>query len=155
MKICKTYETETAHRVLNAESIRCAQGPHGHSYKWEIEIEGPINPDTGMIIDFGSLKPIKQMIDKFDHAYVFWQKEDPEIIEFFKKHFKRLIIMKQNVTAENMARWAHRWINLWLSSNKKGRYKINNIKVWETRTGCAVADYSTEEDQLIYVHEEP
>lgn len=153
MIIRKLYETETAHRVLNADSIRCSQGPHGHSYKWEVEITGPINNHTGMVIDFGSLKPVKEMIDRFDHAYILWQKEDPEIIDFFKKHFKRLIIMRQNVTAENMARWAHQWVLLWLRSNYNINYQVE-VRVWETRTGSAIADYSTEDDDLVYIHKE-
>jgi len=157
MIIRKLYETETAHRVLNADSIRCSQGPHGHSYRWEIEIAGPVNPETGMLIDFGSLKPIKEMIDKFDHAYIFWDKEDPEIIDFFKKHFKRLIIMRKNVTAENMALWAHRQINVWLQKQFNLNYtpaRPVKVRVWETRTGSAIADYSTEEDELVYLHSE-
>jgi len=163
MIIKKTYETETSHRVLNADSVRCSQGIHGHSYKWEVEIAGPINPHTGMVIDFGSLKPIKQMIDKFDHAFVLWQKEEEHIIDFHMRNSKRVIIMRDNVTAENMALMMAVYVKEWLEA-RKDKYPgcfIDAVNVWETRTGCARATgsdvYSDDykfSDFIVYMHEE-
>ena len=158
-RIIKLYETETSHIVRKAISERCAFSAHGHSYKWEIAIEGPINPATGMILDFKELADIKQQIDQFDHAHVFWSEEDPKIIDFFKTHFRRVLIMKKNPTAENMARWAHRMTQDWLSGLKsrvesiKG-YRCAYVRLWETRTGSAYTDESDETDNLVYIHED-
>jgi 6-pyruvoyl tetrahydropterin synthase/QueD family protein len=168
-QIVKQYETETAHIVRNAISERCRYNIHGHSYKWEIAIKGPIHPATGMVLDFKELGDIKAMIDKFDHATVFWEQEDPEIIDFFKTHFRRVLVMKKNVTAENMARWAYKWIEEWLDSSfnhsiwASGKppafaqtYSCAYVRLWETRTGSALTegDDRDEDDILVYTHED-
>jgi 6-pyruvoyltetrahydropterin/6-carboxytetrahydropterin synthase len=43
---------------------------HGHNYTLEVSVEGPIDPDTGMVIDLKKLKDImrKAVIDRVDHT---------------------------------------------------------------------------------------
>ena len=43
------------------------QNLHGHTFRCEIWLKGPINRTTGMVVDF---KRIKEVIDVFDHAYL-------------------------------------------------------------------------------------
>ena len=64
---------------------------HGHNYTLQVSVQGPIDPDTGMVIDLKKLKDIMraEVIDVVDHMNV---NEDVE--------FMRGIIP----TAENMAR---------------------------------------------------
>jgi len=119
-----------------------------------------------MVLDFKELADIKAQIDKFDHATTFWSKEDPMIINFFKDNFHRVIVMEKNVTAENMARWAHKMTTDWLSTlNNKiwtsgqvpanaQTYTCAYVRVWETRTGSAWTDESDWQDTLVYCHEE-
>jgi 6-pyruvoyl-tetrahydropterin synthase len=131
-------------------------------------IEGPIG-DNGMVLDFKQLADIKMMIDKFDHAHVFWSQEDPEVIEFYKKHFRRVLVMNKNVTAENMTRWAHNAIQGWLNANfndkiwntvTDGRQTIPTpytcawVRVWETKTGSAWTNESDAADTLTYIHKD-
>lgn len=142
--IKKQYETETCHIVRNASSIRCKNSMHGHSYKWFISIYGPVK-DNGMVIDFIDLKPVKDFIDQFDHSTVFWDKEDYKIVEFFKKHFERVLVMKKNCTAENMATLVHKFVTDWLSNND---YSVT-VEVFETRTGSAIAINHDVNDILI------
>lgn len=41
---------------------------HGHNATVEISVKGPINPDTGMVMDFGEIKKIAQaLLDVWDH----------------------------------------------------------------------------------------
>jgi len=155
--IKKTYRSETAHRVLNAVSSRCKYNIHGHSYLWEINIEGTINQETGMVFDFKELQPIKDFIDKFDHAMVLWEKEDDEIKQFYLKHYSRIIIMKQNCTAENMAKVVYKFVSDWLQKINNIRYTnfyCTQVDVWETTTGCGVAVDYDENDVLIYLHDD-
>ena len=44
--------------------------PHGHNYTLDVTIRGPIDPQTGMVIDLGELKRIvgETVVDRFDHA---------------------------------------------------------------------------------------
>lgn len=147
--IVKELETETAHIVRNAVSERCKFNLHGHSYKWEIAITGEIKKTTGMVLDFKELADIKNAIDRFDHATVFWSEEDPNIITFFQKNFRRVLVMKKNVTAENMARFAHKCVSDWLGFRGHCEY----VRVWETRTGSAIASDHDDDDILVSTYE--
>ena len=42
---------------------------HGHNYKLEVWIDGPIDPETGYVIDLKILKGIinEEVIERFDH----------------------------------------------------------------------------------------
>ena len=43
---------------------------HGHNYVLETTVEGPVDPDTGMIINIYNLKPIlKSVLKQFDHKF--------------------------------------------------------------------------------------
>ncbi len=43
---------------------------HGHNYTLDVTIRGPIDRETGMVIDLGELKRIvgETVVDRFDHA---------------------------------------------------------------------------------------
>jgi len=146
MEIRKIFKTETAHIVRNAASLRCRYNIHGHSYIFEVFIEGPVNEKTGMVIDFTELKWIGKFIDQFDHATVFWSEEKPEIIVFFEEQFERVVIMKKNPTAENMASLVHKYVTDHITT--KDCY-CSKVKVHETTTGCAIANNSNDNDRLI------
>jgi len=148
MNIIKTFKTETAHIVRNAVSDRCRFNVHGHSYKWEVTISGDVKEENGMVLDFIELKPIKEFIDQFDHAMVLWSKDQKEFIEFFLTNCQRVLIMKQNTTAENMAALIHKFTQNWLDTNHKGLY-CTSVRVHETETGCAEAISSNLNDILV------
>lgn len=44
-------------------------GGHGHNYTLEVSVRGPIDPETGMVIDLKRLKDImrERVIDRVDH----------------------------------------------------------------------------------------
>ena len=44
--------------------------PHGHNYTLDVTVRGPIDPETGMVIDLGEVKAVvaETIIDRFDHA---------------------------------------------------------------------------------------
>jgi 6-pyruvoyltetrahydropterin/6-carboxytetrahydropterin synthase len=43
---------------------------HGHNYALEVSVKGPIDPETGMVIDLKRLKDImrERVIDRVDHT---------------------------------------------------------------------------------------
>ena len=43
---------------------------HGHNYALEVSVKGPIDPETGMVIDLKLLKDImrERVIDRVDHT---------------------------------------------------------------------------------------
>lgn len=102
MQITKQYRTETAHR-LHLHKGRC-RFIHGHSYLWEITVQGTVN-DEGMVIDFKDLKTVvDKVLDPFDHAIVLSDK-DPmvSILDGFIETKERIIIFPYIPTAENFA----------------------------------------------------
>ncbi len=78
----RVYRRETfnaAHRIYNPKWSdeknsdvfgKCSNpNYHGHNYKFEICIEGPINQETGYVIDLKELKKVIQdeVCERFDH----------------------------------------------------------------------------------------
>ncbi len=75
----RRYLLSASHRLhtdaLDAEQNRTAYGKcnneygHGHNYTIEVLIGGPVDPETGMVINLAELDEIVQrkVIDRFDH----------------------------------------------------------------------------------------
>jgi len=45
---------------------------HAHGWRLEVMLEGPVNPETGMLVDFGVLKRIveENVISRLDHKFI-------------------------------------------------------------------------------------
>ena len=141
MLIRKLYKFEAGHVVRDCNSRHCRKNQHGHSYKVEVFFESKILTKYGMIIDFGDLKQVKEFIDRFDHAYHFWNKESNEFKNFHRKYDERNIELPFNPTAENYAIYFLKAIKEIL---KKAKYdnkeaKCVAVRVHETDTGYAEA----------------
>ncbi len=79
MKICRRETFNSAHRLFrpdwsdekNLDVFGKCSYPnyHGHNYVLEVWVDGPVNPETGFVIDLKSLKEIIQdeICDRFDH----------------------------------------------------------------------------------------
>ncbi len=51
----------------------CARAPgHGHTYRCEVTVEGPVDPETGMVIDLGRLDALlaERVTGRYDHAFL-------------------------------------------------------------------------------------
>ena len=70
MILRKEYWFEAAHFIYNHPG-KC-RNLHGHSYKLFVLLEGGVNPETGMIIDFDDLSKVvvEQVILKLDHRFL-------------------------------------------------------------------------------------
>lgn len=71
MRISKEFTFEAAHRLPNvAPGHKCGR-LHGHSFRVEIHVEGPLGPTSGWVIDFGDIKAaFKPLLDRLDHYYL-------------------------------------------------------------------------------------
>uniref|UniRef100_A0A6M3IJS2 Putative 6-Pyruvoyl tetrahydrobiopterin synthase n=1 Tax=viral metagenome TaxID=1070528 RepID=A0A6M3IJS2_9ZZZZ len=67
ISVCKTFEFEAAHWLPGYEGD--CRNMHGHSYRLHVEVSGPINDATGMVLDFSILKEIvrNKIISMTDH----------------------------------------------------------------------------------------
>ena len=89
MEVFKEFTFEAAHRLPHvAADHKCAR-LHGHSYRVVVHVEGPVDPASGMVIDFTDIKAaFKPIVDEqLDHYYL----NDVAGLE--------------NPTSENLARW--------------------------------------------------
>ena len=70
MILRKEYKFESAHFIYNHAS-KC-RGLHGHSYRLFVSVKGPVNPETGMVMDFYDLSKIvcQNIINKLDHCFL-------------------------------------------------------------------------------------
>ena len=68
VELTKEYRFEAAHRLPRVpQGHKCAR-IHGHSYKVEIVVSGPVNPETGWLIDFGVIDEAwAALFTRFDH----------------------------------------------------------------------------------------
>jgi 6-pyruvoyltetrahydropterin/6-carboxytetrahydropterin synthase len=68
VKISQAFSFEAAHLLPNvAEEHRCCR-LHGHSYRVELRLEGPVDPVTGFVADFLAIQSaFKPLLVRLDH----------------------------------------------------------------------------------------
>lgn len=104
---------EAAHRLPNVPpGHKCAR-LHGHSYRVEVHVDGPVDEAAGWVIDFADIQSaIAPLRAQLDHYYL------------------NEIDGLENPTSENLARWI--WQRL-----KPTLPLLSEVVVRETRTsGC-------------------
>lgn len=88
MDIFKVFTLEAAHRLPNVPpGHKCAR-LHGHSFRVEVHVAGPVGADTGWVMDFADIKAaFAPLYERLDH------------------HYLNEIDGLDNPTSENLARW--------------------------------------------------
>jgi 6-pyruvoyltetrahydropterin/6-carboxytetrahydropterin synthase len=142
MIIRKQFKFENAHVVRNCSTRRCALSLHGHSYRVELLLTAARLDNAGMILDFGLLKgAIKELIDSWDHAACFWDRDDPEYIAFIKRHSERWVSMPVNPSAEQFSRVFFVMVDAVLAAtefnNGEDGVALDSVIVHETDSGYA------------------
>jgi 6-pyruvoyltetrahydropterin/6-carboxytetrahydropterin synthase len=113
MNVFKEFRFEAAHRLPNAPLEHKCSRLHGHSFRVEIHVRGPVGPHTGWVMDFAEIKQAFQPLqEELDHRYL-------NEIEGLK-----------NPTSENIVRWI--WARL-----RPSLPMLSRVTVYETCTsGC-------------------
>jgi 6-pyruvoyltetrahydropterin/6-carboxytetrahydropterin synthase len=71
MEIFWEFKFEAAHRLPNVPTDHKCSRLHGHSYQVQVHVKGPIEAQSGWVIDFGNIKDAcKPVIDRLDHYYL-------------------------------------------------------------------------------------
>lgn len=108
VELTKEYRFESAHRLPYVpEGHKCAR-VHGHSYKVEITVAGPVDPATGWLIDFGVI----------DDAWA-------ELHARFDHHNLNDVPGLENSTCENIAIYVWRALRPRIAA-------LSAVTVWET-----------------------
>lgn len=113
MEVFKEFGFEAAHRLPSVpEGHKCAR-LHGHSFRVELHVRGPVEPSLGWVMDFADIKAaFKPFLETLDHNYL----NDIEGLS--------------NPTSENLARW------IW-QKVRPGLPQLSKVLVRETCTsGC-------------------
>lgn len=142
MRIRKTFKFENAHIVRNCTSDRCSRSIHGHSYVVELILEAHRLDHGQMVYDFGLLKShIKDLIDSFDHAITFWDKDDSDYIKMCQNFSARWISLPVSPSAEQFSRvifyWADKVLQNTQTKNGEQDVSVYSVIVHETATGYA------------------
>jgi len=112
-EIYKEFHFEAAHRLPNVPAGHKCARLHGHSFQLRLHLRGPVDPDTGWLLDFGDIKQrFAPLYDQLDHHYL---NDIPGL---------------ENPTSENIAQWI--WTRL-----KETLPQLSAVEVRETCTsGC-------------------
>ncbi|MFW1760223.1 6-pyruvoyl trahydropterin synthase family protein [Acinetobacter calcoaceticus] len=142
MLIRKLFKFENAHVVRNCTSDRCKRSIHGHSYKVELLLKASKLDHGQMVYDFGLLKGvIKDLIDSFDHAICFWEKDDSQYIDACQTFSARWISLPVSPSAEQFSRiffyLAQQVLQSTITQNGEGDVDVYSVIVHETDTGYA------------------
>lgn len=71
MQIFKEFTFEAAHRLPHVEPGHKCFRLHGHSFKVEVHVHGPVDPDRGWVMDFAAIdEAFGPVHDLLDHRYL-------------------------------------------------------------------------------------
>lgn len=88
VRLVHEFRFEAAHRLPRVPPGHKCERLHGHSFRVEVAIRGPVSEQTGWLIDFAELEAAwKPLHEQLDHRYL---NEVPGL---------------ENPTSEIIARW--------------------------------------------------
>ncbi|WP_257387943.1 6-carboxytetrahydropterin synthase QueD [Tahibacter caeni] len=71
MDLFKTFQIEAAHRLPMVPAGHKCSRLHGHSFRIDIHVSGPIDPQLGWVMDFADIKQaFAPLFDALDHGYL-------------------------------------------------------------------------------------
>ena len=71
MDIFKAFTIEAAHRLPNVPAGHKCARLHGHSFRIELHLSGPVDPQAGWVMDFADVKAaFKPIYERLDHHYL-------------------------------------------------------------------------------------
>jgi 6-pyruvoyltetrahydropterin/6-carboxytetrahydropterin synthase len=112
VELKKIYSFEAAHQLPRVPAGHKCSRVHGHSYRVEIALRGPVNPETGWVVDFSVI----------DDAWA-------ELFRQFDHHMLNEIRGLENPTCENLCGY------IWQVMGKAVPH-LGAVTVWETADSC-------------------
>lgn len=113
LTVGKEFRFEAAHSLPHLPEGHKCRNLHGHSYRFRVDIKGPIDPRDGFVIDYAEIsKHVDPIVARLDHQ---------NLDEIFTKA----------TTAENIAIWLFREVE-----DRVGR--CERVTLWETPTSVVI-----------------
>jgi 6-pyruvoyltetrahydropterin/6-carboxytetrahydropterin synthase len=113
-ELIKTFRFEAAHTLPRVpEGHKCGR-MHGHSYRVDVHVKGPVDPRPGWVMDFGRIKQVMEpILAELDH------------------HLLNEVPGLENSTSELIAKYF--WDRL-----QPQIPLLSAVGVWESDTACCV-----------------
>jgi len=68
MELVKDFRFEAAHFLPNVPAGHKCRRIHGHSFRGEVAVRGPLDPHLGWVMDFAELKTVVDpIVGRLDH----------------------------------------------------------------------------------------
>ncbi len=113
-ELVKTFRFEAAHSLSGVPQGHKCRRLHGHSYRIDVHVAGKVDPQTGMVMDFGDIKRVVgAVLDELDHRNL----DDIPGLE--------------NSTSENLAAWIWRRVAADIPD-------LSAVAVWESPTSHCI-----------------
>lgn len=134
MKIFRVEQFNAAHRLFNPkwddEKNNLVFGKcnnpnfHGHNYKLEVELDGPINPETGYVMDMKLLSDIMKLeiLERFDHRNL--NLDCPEFAELIPSA-ENIALVCWNILREKLPSELKLKVRLWETPRNGVEYDGN------------------------------
>ncbi len=112
VRLTKTFRFEAAHRLPTFPEGHKCRRLHGHSFRFDVNVAGEVDPQLGYLMDYGQIKRVADpVVKRLDHY-------DLNEIEGLS-----------NPTSENLAQW------LW-NQLRPHLPQLESIVVYETCTSA-------------------
>lgn len=145
--IKKEFHWEMGHRLPFHDGL--CKNIHGHSYRAEIELTGPLN-ENGMVIDFYVLSLlVKPIIEELDHSFMV-NDQDTLLTNFLEEHSFKATVVEFYSTAENIAGYLCDRIIKTLESIQH-TIDLIAVTVWETEKASATVKKVIPEEHRQYL----
>ena len=71
VRLSKTFHFEAAHDLPTFPEGHKCRRLHGHSFRFDVVVEGEVDPVRGYLIDYGDIKrAVEPIVRELDHRYL-------------------------------------------------------------------------------------
>jgi 6-pyruvoyltetrahydropterin/6-carboxytetrahydropterin synthase len=71
VRLSKSFHFEAAHDLPTFPDGHKCRRLHGHSFRFEVVVEGDVDPAKGYLIDYGDIKRAAEpLVKRLDHYYL-------------------------------------------------------------------------------------